>query len=165
VAEQTLQGLTVSWLTKFIRQQFETNPISFVPQFGADELTAKTKLTVGDRVIFAAYNKAHYIGSQGSPAFTNSWAHYGAPYANAGYLMRPDGWVELLGMIKNGTVGSSAFTLPPGWRPSTTKTLAVFSGSANSIGRVDIGSDGTVTPVSPSSNTSVSLDGLHFKVS
>lgn len=164
MAEQTLEGLTVTWLTKFIRQQLETNPISFLTQFGAEQLIAQKKLTVVDQVSFSAYNKPHYIGSQGSPAFTNLWVNFGAPYANAGYLMRPDGWVELIGMIKTGTVGSSAFTLPPGWRPSTTKSIAVFSGSANSIGRVDIGTDGTVTPVSPSSNASVSLDGIHFKI-
>jgi hypothetical protein len=30
VAEQTLGQLTVSWLTKFIRQQFEQNPITHI---------------------------------------------------------------------------------------------------------------------------------------
>lgn len=159
--EQTLGELTVSWLTKFIRQQLDTFPIEFLEQLEVDELSVVKKLTVADRVAFSGFDVTHYIGSAGQPAFTNSWVNYGSPYSNAGYIMRPDGWVALIGVIKSGTLGSSAFTLPPGFRPSKLQSLLTLSNGA--AGRVDIGADGTVTPISPSSNLSVVLDGLHFK--
>jgi hypothetical protein len=161
VAEQTLGTLTVSWLTKFIRQQLEQNPQTHLAQLGVDELTVEKKLLVADQVTFAQSLDFSYVGSQGKPAFTNSWAHYGSPYSNAGYIKRADGWVELVGVIKSGTVGSAAFTLPPGFRPATLKSILTLSNGA--AGRVDVGSDGTVTPLSPSNNASVVLDGIYFK--
>lgn len=161
MASQSLSQLDVAWLTKFIRQQLEQNPQSHLEQLGVDELTVEKKLLVVDGVTFATSLDFSFVGSQGKPPFAASWAHYGSPYSNAGYLKRPDGWVELTGVIKNGTVGSAAFTLPPGFRPSSLKSLLTLSNGTT--GRVDIGADGTVTPLAPSSNLSVVLDGLHFK--
>jgi hypothetical protein len=161
MAEQKLGDLTVSWLTRFIRQQLDTFPIQFFNQLTVDELVVAKQLTVTDKVGFTAYGIVHNIGSTGSPAFANSWVNYGSPYSNAAYVMHPDGWVDLLGVIKTGTVGSAAFTLPPGFRPSSLKSLITLSNGTT--GRVDIGSDGIVTPLAPSSNLSVVLDGLRFK--
>jgi hypothetical protein len=162
VADQKLGDLTVNWLTKFIRDLLERYPVQFLTQLSVEELDVVTKLSVVDQVDFLAYKTISYIGSAGKPAFTNSWVSYGAPYSNAGYVRTPDGWVELIGVIKTGTVGSAAFTLPPGVRPATSKPLGTLSNGV--FGRVDIGSDGTVTPVSPSNNASVVLDGLRFKI-
>jgi hypothetical protein len=160
-SDQTLGQLTVSWLTKFIRQQLEQNPQAHLEQLGVDELTVEKTLLVADKVVFAQSLDFSFVGSQGKPAFTAGWAHFGSPYSNAGYIKRPDGWVELVGVIKSGTVGSAALTLPPGFRPASLKSLLTLSNGTT--GRVDIGSDGTVTPLAPSSNLSVVLDGLHFK--
>lgn len=160
-SDQSLGQLTVSWLTKFIRQQLEQNPQTHLEQLGVDELTVEKKLLVVDGVTFASALDFSFIGSQGKPAFAAGWVHFGSPYSNAGYLKRPDGWVELTGVIKSGTVGSAAFTLPPGFRPSSLKSLLTLSNGTT--GRVDIGADGTVTPLAPSNTASVVLDGLHFK--
>jgi len=158
---QTLAGFTIDWLTRFLRQQQELYPVQFTPTFEADDLTANKKLTVSDLVEFTAYQDWRFVGSQGQPAFTAGWVNYGNPYANASFLLGPDGFVSLHGVIKSGTVGSVAFTLPPGYRPAALHSLLTLSNGA--AGRVDIDTTGTVTPISPSSNASVVLDGLRFK--
>jgi hypothetical protein len=160
-SDQSLGQLTVSWLTRFLNQYFEQHPIEHLEQLGVDELTVEKTLLVVDKSTFAQSLDFSFVGSQGKPAFANAWTHYGSPYSNAGYIKRPDGWVEMTGVIKSGTVGSVAFTLPPGFRPTSLKSLLTLSNGTT--GRVDIATDGTVTPLAPSSNLSVVLDGLHFK--
>jgi hypothetical protein len=162
VADQSLGELTVGWLTRFLRDQQQRYPQQFVSTLEVEELAVRKKLTVVDQAEFSSMLNAKVIGTAGQPAFTNGWVSYGAPYSNASYIKRPGGWVELIGVIKNGTVGSAAFTLPPGFRPISSKPLATMSNGV--FGRVDIGSDGTVTPISPSNNASVVLDDLHFKI-
>ena len=162
MADQSLGELTVGWLTRFLRDQAERFPQSFIPLLTVEELIVSKKLTVADQAEFASMLTAKVIGSAGQPAFTNGWVNYGAPYSSASYIKRPGGWVELIGVIKSGTVGSAAFTLPPGFRPISSKPILTLSNGTT--GRVDVGSDGTVTPISPSSNLSVVLDGIHFKI-
>lgn len=96
-----------------------------------------------------------------APTFTNSWVNYGSGFNDAGYYKDALGFVHLKGLIKSGTVGSSAFTLPVGLRPQATELLGTVSNGA--VGRVDIATSGTVTPTSPSNNTWVALDGLTFR--
>ena len=101
------------------------------------------------------------IGSSGAPAFANSWVDNGGGFQAAGYFIDSDGFVNLLGAIKSGTVGSTAFTLPAGARPASSLRFAVLSNAA--IGGVQVASTGAVTPITPSNNTYVSLDGIRFK--
>lgn len=93
-------------------------------------------------------------------AFTNSWVNYGQTWKSAAYWKDPFGIVHLEGLIKSGSVGSAAFTLPLGYRPSADCLFGIISNSA--IGRVDVNSSGGVVPLSPSNNTWVQLDGINF---
>jgi hypothetical protein len=95
--------------------------------------------------------------------FTNSWVNYGGDFFNASYIQDPGGFVHLRGVIKSGSVGSSAFTLPTGYRPTSSNGLFVVI-SNDSVGRVDIDTDGNVIPKSPSNNAYVSLEGIVFCV-
>jgi hypothetical protein len=111
-----------------------------------------------------------------APTLTNSWVDYGAPWTTAGY--RRDGnRVTLKGLIKNGTVGSSVFTLPVGYRPgadmhvpahsSSTTTGAASAGTAHTHpvtdkGGLNVYANGQVTPRTGSSNTNFSVDGISF---
>jgi hypothetical protein len=159
--EQTLGDLTVTWLTRFIAQQLQLFPTTQLETFQAEELTVINKLTVKDLVDFQGYKTLRFIGASGQAPFANSWVNYGAPYANASFLLGPDQFVRLHGTIKNGTLGSAAFTLPPLYRPAATIPFGVLSNGV--FGRVDVGSDGTVTPIAPSSNLSVVLDQIIFQ--
>jgi hypothetical protein len=95
--------------------------------------------------------------------------------------------VQLRGLIKSGTIATSAFTLPVGYRPPATLILsgitnlaashatgAASAGTAHthaitSLGnvamRVDISTAGAVSIVSNASNGYYSLSGLEFSVS
>lgn len=101
------------------------------------------------------------IGSSGAPAFANSWVNRSGGYQTAGYFIDGEGFVNLVGGIKSGTVGSSAFTLPAGARPAAAVAFSVISNGA--VGLVEVQSSGNVVPTTPSNNTYVSLDGIRFK--
>lgn len=162
--DSNIANWNVSTLTKFIRDVLLREPQRFAQALTVEELTVVRQLTVSDEVEFAASSDFRVVGNTGQPAFANSWTHYGAPYSKAAYIKLPDGFVLLTGVIKSGTVGSPAFTLPPGFRPAVAPgPFIVYSQNANSVGRVDIGTDGTVTPVAPSANAAVSLEGIRFK--
>lgn len=160
--EQTLGDLTVTWLSRFIQQQLQLYPVKQLDTFQVESLEVVNELIVDQAVTFKAFKDTQLIGTTGKPAFTNSWVNYGAPYANAGYQLLPFGFVALHGTIKSGTLSNSAFQLPPGVRPVATIPFLVLSNGV--AGRVDVGSDGTVTPISPSSNLSVVLDQIIFKL-
>lgn len=93
-------------------------------------------------------------------AFTNSWVNYGSGETAAAYWKDPFGIVHLEGLIKSGSVGSAAFTLPLGYRPAANVVFGVESN--NSHGRVDVDTSGNVTPKTPSNNAHVQLNGINF---
>jgi hypothetical protein len=102
-----------------------------------------------------------------SVTFTNSWVDYGG-YAPTAYRKDANGYVHLRGLIKSGTLGSSAFTLPTGYRPYYNM---IFMGHSNvsstwglaNNGRFDVASTGTVTPhATLCQNGYVSLEGVTF---
>ena len=92
-------------------------------------------------------------------SFLNSWVSAGS--TTPSYMKTSSDFVELKGVIDTGSVGSSAFLLPEGYRPVEQLQLACISNGA--LGRVNILTNGNVVPASPSNNASVSLDGLRFR--
>lgn len=158
---ESIKEWTSTRLVRFIKDLFERDPPGFIGSTSIDNLSVVNTLIVQDQIQFTRDPNFHFIGNPGEPAFANSWVNWGAPYFPAGYWKDPFGWVHLCGVIKTGTVGSSAFTLPAGARPSSAILLATISNSA--IGRVDIDTAGNVIPASPSNNAWVTLDNLRFK--
>lgn len=103
----------------------------------------------------------HEIGAGGEPAFANSWTNYGGGFNTAAFYKDSFEVVRLKGMIKSGTVGAAAFTLPAGYLPVGT---TLFSSVSNgSTGRVDVFTNGIVVPTTPTSNAWVTLDGMTFR--
>jgi len=96
----------------------------------------------------------------GAPTFTNSWVNTGGVYCPAGYWKDMYGTVHLQGSIKSGTLESSAFTLPAGYRPSSVRTFPAVSNGA--FGSVIIDTSGYVIPTG-GSNASYALDGISFR--
>lgn len=76
--------------------------------------------------------------------FVNSWVNFGGSHQTAQFRKVGD-MVQLRGLIKLGTMNAAAFVLPAGFRPPNDLVLAQIEG-ANSIGRLDIRSDGSVVP-------------------
>lgn len=94
-----------------------------------------------------------------APTFSADWVDFGGAQTPTGYRIDESGRVYLRGLIKSGTVGGAAFTLPTGYRPGNQQ---IFATASNDLyGQVSVGDDGVVT-VSVGSNTWVSLDGISF---
>lgn len=93
--------------------------------------------------------------------FTNSWVNYDANRP-AGYV-KQGVYVVLFGLIKSGTVGSAAFTLPVGFRPtSMSGQERLFAVTSNALfGVVGVSDGGAVRPV-VGSNVYFALDGIVF---
>lgn len=101
-----------------------------------------------------------------TPALENSWVNYdnGVTYNTAGYYKDPFGIVHLKGLVATGTLYTTIFTLPEGYRPIKRHVREVnnYNGATYVHGRVDITATGAVTHVS-GSNAQLSLDGLSFR--
>jgi hypothetical protein len=161
--QETISSWTPELLTKFIRDLFTNQPPDFLPHLRAEEITVDRKLTLRDVIVFGREPNFRTVGGTGQPAFQHSWVNFGSNWAEAAFWRDPLGFVHLRGLIKSGTVDQSAFTLPPGFRPKVNEAFVTVSNGA--VGRVDVLTDGTVTPASPSNNAWVSLSGIHFRTS
>jgi hypothetical protein len=150
-------------LTKYLQDLFINQPPSFLPVLKAEEIQVDKRLILRDLVTLTKEPNFRLIGATGNPAFANSWINFDVADTSAAFWRDPFGWIHLRGLIKNGTVGSAAFTLPPGFRPPKREVFATISNGA--VGRVDVQADGLVIPQSPSNNAWVSLAGIHFRTS
>ena len=105
-----------------------------------------------------------------TPSFTslssllvNSWVQVGGTEQVAGYWKDPSGFVHLRGQISDGASGTTAFTLPTGYRPSKTVRFVVNAGTAPAY--VSITSAGVVAPINVGTsdvNAWVSFDQVSF---
>lgn len=160
-AADTIGSWTTNQLIKFVQDTFRNDPPQLPTQASTDELTVNRKLTVVDELFIANQQLFHAVGKPGEPAFQNGWTNYGGGFQAAGFWIDALGIVHLRGMIQSGTVGSAAFTLPPGFRPVVQELFASMSNL--NAGRVDVTSGGAVVPTSPSGNAWCTLSGISFK--
>jgi hypothetical protein len=101
------------------------------------------------------------IGSGGfAPNFQNGWLNFGAGFQTVAFYRDVFDRVHLKGLIKSGTIGQPAFTLPVSYRPASRCMYMVNSNAG--VGRVDIYADGRVT-VEQGVNTWAGLDGISFR--
>lgn len=89
-----------------------------------------------------------------TPTLLNSWINYDAGWAQARYYKDNTGTVFVEGVIKNGTIGTTAFILPTGYRPASGLIFSNISNGA--LGRISILNDGSVV-TQTGSNTWFSL--------
>lgn len=92
-------------------------------------------------------------------AFLNGWVNFGGADQVAQYRKDSLGQVHVRGIIKNGTIGLAAFTLPVGYRPLATQRFAVPSNNAFGYAQVDSGGNVSV-PVG--SNVWAQIDTMKF---
>lgn len=95
-----------------------------------------------------------------APTMQNGWLNYSDAWAWAGYWKDDNGIVHLQGLIKSGTVGSAAFTLPDGYRPDLRRLYKTLTDN-NVLGRVDVLANGEVQPIVANPNW-ISLSGIQF---
>jgi hypothetical protein len=98
--------------------------------------------------------------------FANSWVNYDnadTTWRKARYWLGADGAVRLSGAIKSGTLNTTAFTLPAGFRPVgyVRQVCAGLNGGTDTACYVLIDASGIVNVVS-GTNALVSLDGIVF---
>ncbi len=97
-----------------------------------------------------------------APTYANSWVNFAGGIRAGGYYKTAANIVHLCGTIKNGTVGSKAFTLPAGFRPSAVLFFPAtnpYLGTTSFMIQVD--PNGDVTPQS-GVNSSCALDSVAF---
>jgi len=85
-----------------------------------------------------------FVGDTGAPAFENSWVDYDGSTFGLPRFRKINNIVYIEGLVKNGTMTSSAFTLPAGYRPYN--RLIIASQANNALGRLDVFTDGSVAP-------------------
>ncbi|MEH7207617.1 DUF859 family phage minor structural protein [Priestia megaterium] len=98
-----------------------------------------------------------------APSMQNSWANY----FSLAYMKTWDNVVHFRGMIRNGAVGTTAFTLPAGCRPTVNNQVFYMTQANGYQVRVDINTDGTVTVTSVTGggtfdNSWISFNGISF---
>jgi len=98
------------------------------------------------------------------PTLLNSWVNYGSGYNAVGYFKDNLGIVHLRGLVKDGTINTTVFQLPNGYRPAYKEmhTSSAKQGGVYVIGRCDIDSSGNVTAYG-SANEYFSFDGITFR--
>jgi hypothetical protein len=111
---------------------------------------------------FDAWVTEHTAGPWTDVTFQNSWVNYDSPGAGARNVQyREVGDVyELRGVMKNGTMTATAFTLPEG-PPIANQSFVVDSNGA--FGNVQVFANGEVRP-QVGNNVYVYVDGIRFSV-
>lgn len=94
------------------------------------------------------------------PELENSWS----AYQPVGYLKDLCGFVHLQGRVLGGGNGTSVFSLPPKYRPASTKTfpLAAFNGVTPITANAVIDQSGVVTIYLAGEITDVGLNSITF---
>ncbi len=124
----------------------KANVVAVIGPIGTGGFTAVLSQTGCTNVFYAGLGETAWtvVGAAGAPAFTNSWVNAGGSDAVAAFRQMSDGTTQIKGSIKTGTITTSAFTLPAGYRPSELKRFAVASSGA--FGVLLVNTDGTVVP-------------------
>lgn len=98
----------------------------------------------------------HTVGAAGEPAYQGAWVELSAGLG-AQFKKNPAGVIRISGRIKSGVSGTTAFTLPVGYRPSRAMFfLAARGDSTSSVGFVVVNTDGTVV-ITSAATSDISL--------
>jgi hypothetical protein len=76
----------------------------------------------------------HIVGTAGEPPFQNGWHNFGGGFSTGGFFKDALGIVHLKGNLTGGTGnGSTAFTLPEGYRPAEALVIPAAGGVAGPV--------------------------------
>lgn len=135
-------------------------------------LTSMSGVADGDRVYLVShgvtvrYSQAvggwvNYKNDWIIPSIASGWKAYGAANYDVVAYIKKQGVVWIKGIVSatSGSVGSTIFTLPVGYRPSKTKIFVTPSTNSGNA-RLDIRADGVITPTELTSGGTVAYVGL-----
>ncbi len=143
--------------TKIVKKQAPTLSV-------ANAVTAQTATTATTATNLAAPEAFRLVGAAGQPTFTSSWTNYASGRTTAGFYLDKESVVHLKGSITGGASGTSAFTLPVGYRPAADLLVPLGTGS-NILSNALISSTGTVSVYCEAACAgSVGLDAVTFRV-
>ncbi len=130
------------------------------------DVTAYGNASIGGTLTVDSMNINTTIATEAftQPTLLNGFTNYNLGYATVAYFKDKMGIVHLRGLALKNTNqnGLAIFTLPAGYRPSTSGTL-LFSTIANSGGaRIDVQTNGNVVVMGGSTGW-IGLDGITFK--
>lgn len=108
---------------------------------------------------YGAIEGWHTVGAAGEPAFVGTWVNFSGTEQAARFRRDPLGHVLLSGVVKLGTMNTTIFTLPVGYRPPLTVRFAVPTNGV--FGYIEILATGEVQ-VKSGSNVWVDLTGVEF---
>lgn len=98
-----------------------------------------------------------WIYVEGGIGFKNSWvANGGSFWEQPSYRKHSDGMVQVRGLSKDGSMGSSMFALPTGYRPPDSLMFVQVDGAGTGI-RGDCDPDGDVFAGAGGDNTFVAV--------
>ncbi|MEI9417089.1 SGNH/GDSL hydrolase family protein [Mesorhizobium sp. Cs1321R2N1] len=94
---------------------------------------------------------------------SNGWVDYASGWAPPMYSISDDGYVQVQGRIKSGTItaNTTVATLPAGFRPSSAIDFVVPT--SGGIGQLYVNTDGTVKILSGGDATYTSLNPIRFR--
>lgn len=133
---------------------------SFIPVVDGDIVWVAEQ---GTSLIVVDYVETgwHEIGSGGEPAFQNSWVNVGGSYDTAAFC-KIGGITFIKGSVKTGTLGTTVFTLPVGYRPLLQRRTAMplWDGGSHHHGMLFISTAGEIQV--NSSTASGAIDEAHL---
>jgi hypothetical protein len=146
--------------------EFDTDTVTQMPSGPKGD----TGATGGNATV--PMDTLHKVGAAGEPAFQNSWVHYdnggpapgGGTMRDAAFRKDPLGKVSVYGVVRSGATGTTVFTLPVGYRPTTSDRSFTVS-AALGLAQISVMLDGRVmaTNVGASNVTTyMYLDGIEF---
>jgi hypothetical protein len=94
------------------------------------------------------------------PTMQNGWVRYDTSWPEAGYYKDSLGVVRLRGLVKSGTIPSTIFTLPAGYRPGFRTMLTTETNGGGA--RIDVEPDGRVI-IQGGTNGWVTLPPVSFR--
>lgn len=136
----------------------QLNPPVVPPFAGYSDFSAAIKMAV--RQSYASLMAALAPEAWIDPTLLGTWvAEPGLQVPQ--YRREAFDLVRLRGAVQSGTVGTSIFTLPAGYRPPADIRFSIVNGSTTSPGYITVTSTGSVI-FDTSSNSIVALDGICF---
>jgi S-layer homology domain len=108
----------------------------------------------------------HIVGTAGEPPFQNGWHNFGGGFSTGGFFKDALGIVHLKGNLTGAGSGTTAFTLPDGYRPAEALVMPAAGGVAGPVaanvavlqdGQLQLTCEGLVA-------CAIGLDGLAFRV-